>query len=303
MLDDASVSWIRSARMSRIFALRWVVSVTIPACEPVNETAGSPWSMIAMHSSAAEMRSPEVSSMSISRAEGSPATSWARRSRSSVVLPMADTTTTTSLPARRVRTTCSATARRRSASATDVPPNFCTIKVTTPHRTVATDPILRRKWASVDSPAVPKATKRERQRQNRDARRAAMLAEEKRRRRFKSIRLFVIIIGAAVALAFLVSLTRSDDSDSSAANAISCTNKKPEAPPTNLQAAAPTCDDHRPDRQLRGHARHELRQDPDHPRRGDGAPDRQQLRVPRERRLLRRHDLPPHREGLRRPGR
>ena len=43
------------------------VSVTIPACEPVNDTAGTPRSMIAMQSSAIEMRSPAVSSMSISR--------------------------------------------------------------------------------------------------------------------------------------------------------------------------------------------------------------------------------------------
>ena len=51
--------------------MRWAVSVTIPAWEPVNETAASPRSMMAMHSSAIEMRSPEVSSMSISRAVGS----------------------------------------------------------------------------------------------------------------------------------------------------------------------------------------------------------------------------------------
>ena len=94
---------MRSPRISRILALRCAVSVTMPACDPVNDTAGSPRSMIAMHSSAIEMRSPDVSSMSISRAAGCCDTSWARRSRSSVVLPIADTTTTTSSPARRVR--------------------------------------------------------------------------------------------------------------------------------------------------------------------------------------------------------
>ncbi len=52
MLPASIVSWMRSARISTILALRWAVSVTIPACEPVNETAGSPRSMIAMHSSA-----------------------------------------------------------------------------------------------------------------------------------------------------------------------------------------------------------------------------------------------------------
>ena len=103
-------------------------------------------------------------------------------------------------------------------------------------------PILRRKSASIDSPAVPKATKRERQRQNRDTRRAAMQAEEKRRRRFKTIRLFVIIIGAAVALAFLVSLTRERRQRLVGRQApITCTNKKPDSP-----ADEPA--DHRADR-------------------------------------------------------
>ena len=134
-LPAASAARRRSPLISTILALRCAVSVTMPACEPVNDTAGSPWSMIAMQSSAMEMRSPEVRSMSISRAVGASATSWASRSSSSVVLPIAETTTTTSLPARRVRTTCSATARMRSASATDEPPNFCTSKVTTPQRT------------------------------------------------------------------------------------------------------------------------------------------------------------------------
>ena len=53
-------------------------------------------------------------------------TSPASRSRSSVVLPMALTTTTTSSPWRLVRATWSATALIRSVSPTDVPPNFCT---------------------------------------------------------------------------------------------------------------------------------------------------------------------------------
>ena len=43
---------------------------------------------------------------------------------------MALTTTTTSWPWRRVRATWSATARTRSASLTDVPPNFCTTSAT-----------------------------------------------------------------------------------------------------------------------------------------------------------------------------
>ncbi len=145
---------------------------------------------MAMQSSAIEMRSPEVSSMSISRAVGWLETSWARRSRSSVVLPMAETTTTTSSPARRVRTMCSATARMRSGSATEVPPNFCTSKPTTGDSTGGRvrnfrqmGPILGLVSPSVNSPAVPKASKRERQRLNREARREAMMEAEKRQKR------------------------------------------------------------------------------------------------------------------------
>ena len=47
--------------------------------------------------------------------------------RLSVDLPIAEATTTTSLPWRRVNATLSATARIRSGSATDVPPYFWTI--------------------------------------------------------------------------------------------------------------------------------------------------------------------------------
>ncbi len=86
----------RSALTSRILALRCAVSVRMPAWDPVKLTACSPRSMIAMQRSAIEIRSPAVSSMSISRPLGTFETSWARRSRSSVVLPIAETTTTTS---------------------------------------------------------------------------------------------------------------------------------------------------------------------------------------------------------------
>ena len=79
-------------------ALPCVVSVTMPAWLPVKDEAGTPWVSMAMHSRAMEMRSPAVSNMSISRPLGSGHTSWAKRMRSSVVLPMALTTTTTSWP-------------------------------------------------------------------------------------------------------------------------------------------------------------------------------------------------------------
>src|SRR5262245_19239030 len=238
MLPAAIASCRRSPRISTIFAFWCAVSVTMPAWEPVNDTAGSPWSMIAMHRSAIEIRSPEVRSMSISRALGWAATSCARRSRSSVVLPIGQTTTTTSFPALRVRTTCSATARMRPASATDVPPNFCTSKVTTPNGTGVPRAIRGRKWPSVDSPAVPKATKRERQRQNRDARREAQLAAEKRRRRFKTARNVGLVFLALLVLLGILQLTKSDDSSSSNASTSSCSDKKPESPPTGQQFSA-----------------------------------------------------------------
>jgi hypothetical protein len=59
---------------------------------------------MAIASSAMEIRSPAVSSMSSSRGLGSGDTSLARSSSSSVVSPMAETTTTTSLPVRLVAT-------------------------------------------------------------------------------------------------------------------------------------------------------------------------------------------------------
>src|SRR6478672_5449701 len=85
---------------------------------------------MAMASSAIEMRSPAVSSMSNSRPPGTGTICSARSISSSVVSPIADTTTTTSLPARLVATMRSATRLIRSASATDEPPYFCTTRLT-----------------------------------------------------------------------------------------------------------------------------------------------------------------------------
>jgi len=90
--------------------------VIMPACEPVNERACSPRASMAIATSALEIRSPAVSSMSISRGGGAGDTCWARSSRSSVVSPIAETTTTTSLPSLCVRTIRSATFMIRSAS-------------------------------------------------------------------------------------------------------------------------------------------------------------------------------------------
>ena len=61
---------MRSPRTSMIFALPCSVSVRMPAWLPVKLTAGWPRSSTAIDSSAIEMRSPAVSSMSISRPPG-----------------------------------------------------------------------------------------------------------------------------------------------------------------------------------------------------------------------------------------
>ena len=128
-----------------------------------------------MHSSAIEIRSPAVSSMSISRPAGRGDTSWASRTRSSVVLPIADTTTTTSLPgaagARRCarrppgcgrgrRPTCRRTSVRAAPRPSTVPAGRA-------------GPPVPRRIALLDSapPSERKQAKRERQQPNREARR------------------------------------------------------------------------------------------------------------------------------------
>src|SRR2546423_7144646 len=122
----SSASWIRRARTSTIFALPWTVSVTIPACEPVRDTASQPRSSIAISASAQEIRSPTEMSMSSARGFGAGEISSASRIRSSVVLPIADSTPTTRVPPRFASTSRWATARSFSGSATEVPPNFIT---------------------------------------------------------------------------------------------------------------------------------------------------------------------------------
>ena len=109
-----------------IRALVCEVSVTIPACEPVNEMARWPRSLIAIAHSAHEIRSPVESSMSISRGSGLGETSSAIAISSSVVWPRAESTATTRRPASRWATIRRAARLSRSASATEVPPNFIT---------------------------------------------------------------------------------------------------------------------------------------------------------------------------------
>src|SRR6266542_6488958 len=123
-------SRMRPGRMSMIRAWPWAVSVMIPACEPVYEAAGNPRSLMAMAKSDMAIRSPAVRSMSSSRGFGNGESRWAIASSSSVVWPIAETTTTTSYPSRRASTTRSATAPMRSTVSTEVPPYFWTMTAT-----------------------------------------------------------------------------------------------------------------------------------------------------------------------------
>jgi len=76
-------------------ALLCAPSVMMPLCDPVKLTASTPRAWSAIPRSAIEMRSPAVKSMSSSRRCGSSVTLRASASSSSVVSPMAETTTTT----------------------------------------------------------------------------------------------------------------------------------------------------------------------------------------------------------------
>jgi len=107
----------------------WLVSVTMPACEPVNETASQPRSISAIEMSAIEIRSPDVSSMSCSRGCGSDETARASSSSRSVVSPIAETTTQTCAPDEAVSAMRPATRLIFSGSPTEVPPYFWTTRV------------------------------------------------------------------------------------------------------------------------------------------------------------------------------
>ena len=130
MLPSSSAFRSRCGVTCTIRASPCFAVVIIPAWEPVNEIALAPSAEIAIATSALLIRSPAVSSMSISRGGGAGLTCSARSSSSSVVSPIAETTTTTSLPSLCVRTIRSATRLMRSASWTDDPPYFCTTRAT-----------------------------------------------------------------------------------------------------------------------------------------------------------------------------
>jgi hypothetical protein len=104
--------------------------VTIPACEPVNETASRPSWSIAIDRRAIEMRSPDDSSMSSSRPCALGETAAASLRSSSVVSPMAETTTQTSLPPSAASTTWRATASINFGLASELPPYLRTRSAT-----------------------------------------------------------------------------------------------------------------------------------------------------------------------------
>jgi len=116
--------------MSTMRAVRWARLVRMPACAPVSEIAGVPAAWSAMASSGAVIVSPLLSSMSISRDGGSPVTRWASAISSSVVSPMALTTTTISVPASIDSRMRRATRRSFIGVATLEPPYLCTTRVT-----------------------------------------------------------------------------------------------------------------------------------------------------------------------------
>ena len=102
-LPAARASRRRSRLTSRILARVWSLSVMMPAWLPVKEWPRRRGPARAMTSSDMEIRSPALTSMSYSRGGWVALTESARRISSSVVLPMALTTATTSEPWRRVR--------------------------------------------------------------------------------------------------------------------------------------------------------------------------------------------------------
>lgn len=95
--------------------------------------------------------------------------------------------------------------------------------------------------ASVDSAAVSKANKRERQRVNREAARAARLAAEKRSRTLRSVRNFAIVAVIAAALIAVVALTskKSKPKAKAAAGTVTCTDRTPPAAHPKSYAAPP----------------------------------------------------------------
>ena len=131
----ASVSRRRSASMRTMRARPYALSVSMRTWWPRNERAGTPRSCRTSAVSADVTCSPVEASTSLSRSAGRGCAALASASRRLVSPAMAETTTATWCPAACVRWTRPATCRMRSRSATDVPPNFCTMRATDPFQT------------------------------------------------------------------------------------------------------------------------------------------------------------------------
>src|SRR5712691_7152197 len=141
--------------MRRMRAWVWTPSVIIPTWGPVKEQAGCPRLPRAMASRPMVICSPEARTMSISRGSGVGVMACARATRLSVVLPMAETTTTIRWPWEAPSATRRATLLIFSGSATDEPPYFCTMSwpmrqssYTTPAETVKERRLARRPRAA-----------------------------------------------------------------------------------------------------------------------------------------------------------
>ena len=91
---------------------------------------------------------------------------------------------------------------------------------------------------------MPKATKRERQRQNREMRREAMLQAEKRRKRFRTARTIGLLLIPIVIIFAIIQLVSGggSDSSSSSASTVKCSSKAPTTPvkPQTFTAVPPT---------------------------------------------------------------
>jgi hypothetical protein len=123
----ASISFlIRQFSIPLILALLWAESLLMPACHPVRETAGQPKLFRVKARRAADCCSPVASNISISRPFKNSPVAPANWIRSSVVSPMADTTTTTCCPFIFISRTRQAIFLIFSIEATELPPNFAT---------------------------------------------------------------------------------------------------------------------------------------------------------------------------------
>ncbi len=113
-------------------ALPWTPSVRIGTCQPSHERAATPNLLQRQGDKPAVTCSPEATTTSYSRASCSSPKALVQPTSWLVTPAIAETTTATSLPASTSRLTRCATDLIRSMSATEVPPNFCTMRAIRP---------------------------------------------------------------------------------------------------------------------------------------------------------------------------